>query len=495
LLYGIGYAVEAQTTGGELTVYPQETGRTPVVILGAGPAGLGAAYKLAERGSFDVAVLERNAQAGGNAGSFDIGGLRVDFGSHRLHPSCPKPILNDIRSMLGDQLLDRPRHGRIRLRGHWVHFPLKPVDLIAHLPFSFILGVAGDSLRKVTGSGPSEDTFEGVLERGLGRTICRDFYFPYARKIWGVKPDELDAEQARRRVSAGSLGKMVRKIAGALPGLKPAGAGRFYYPAHGFGSISEAYGNAAEKAGARILLNSPVSAVELDGRQVRAVHADTPAGPITLPVRQALSTIPVSALVRTISPAPDADVLEAAHSLRFRAMILIYMVLGTDQFTEYDAHYFPDADIAITRLSEPKNYGLANLPGRTVLCAELPCTTSDQVWTASDDELGRIMQDSLALAGLPVGVPVQSIVVRRIPHAYPIYTRNFRQHLDRIDDWIRNIDGLLTFGRQGLFAHDNTHHTLAMAYAAVECLSDKGDFDMSRWNEHRRSFEHHVVED
>src|SRR5262245_54705249 len=94
----------------------------PIVVLGAGPAGLGAAYRLARRG-FAVTVLERAPTVGGNAGSFEIDGCRVDYGSHRLHPSCPHAVLADIRALLGADLLERPRHGRIRLRGRWVHFP------------------------------------------------------------------------------------------------------------------------------------------------------------------------------------------------------------------------------------------------------------------------------------------------------------------------------------------------------------------------------------
>ena len=243
-------------TPGAAKGLPVTMDKTPIVILGAGPAGLGAAYRLSRRNAFRLTVAERQTLVGGNAGSFDLAGLPVDYGSHRLHPSCAPEILDDIRGFLGDALLDRPRHGRIRLSGRWVHFPLKPADLALHLPLDFSLGVARDLALKPFAS-RTADTFAAVLERGLGRTICRDFYFPYARKIWGVPPEELDAEQARRRVSAGSLGKMARKILNAVPGVKKPGAGRFFYPRDGYGAISRAYYCAARKAGVEVMLGAP----------------------------------------------------------------------------------------------------------------------------------------------------------------------------------------------------------------------------------------------
>jgi protoporphyrinogen oxidase len=158
-----------------------------------------------------------------------LAGMRVDYGSHRLHPSCDPEVLEDIRALLGDDLLDRPRHGRIRLCGRWIHFPLKPIDLALGLPPSFSAGVAADLLRKaVNGQSslvrrPSSETFASILEKGLGRTICDNFYFPYVQKIWGLKPDELAVTLAQRRVSANSLSKMTRKIFTALSGAKNGG--------------------------------------------------------------------------------------------------------------------------------------------------------------------------------------------------------------------------------------------------------------------------------
>jgi protoporphyrinogen oxidase len=467
--------------------------RTPIAILGAGPAGLGAAYRMARR-SLDVTVFERGAAIGGNAGSFELGGMRVDYGSHRLHPSCAPEILADIQSMLGGELLSRPRHGRIRLLGRWVHYPLKPGDFARRLPPSFLAGVAWDSLGRL-GRRRKGDTFAAALEEGLGRTICRNFYFPYARKIWGMDPQDLDAEQARRRVSAGSMLKMARKVLNAVPGLKKKGAGRFYYPQRGYGAIAEAYGAAAVAAGARLKLRTGVAGIETSDGRVRAVRAIGPAGEERLHVAQVLSTIPISQLARMIEPAAPEPVLASACALKFRAMILIYLVLDSEQFTEYDAHYFPDLNIAISRLSEPKNYGLAENPGRTVLCAELPCSMEDPVWRASDAELAKVVTQALAVADLPVRSPILAVASRRLAQAYPIYTRDYREHFERLDDWLDGIDGLVTFGRQGLFAHDNTHHALAMAYALDECLGNDGALNREDWAERRRAFQEHVVED
>jgi len=226
-----------------------------------------------------------------------------------------------------------------------------------------------------------------------------------------------------------------------------------------------------------------------------AVRVVGPEGMERIEARHVLSTIPISQLARLIQPQAPAEVLASACALKFRAMILIYLVLDAERFTEFDAHYFPDASVAITRLSEPKNYGLAEFPGRTVLCAELPCSVEDPVWRAGDPELAALASRALEAAELPLRSPIRAVASRRLAQAYPIYTRDYREHFDRIDGWLGDIEGLVTFGRQGLFAHDNTHHALAMAYALDGCLDGEGRLDRGRWENCRRTFREHVVED
>ncbi|NJD20473.1 MAG: FAD-dependent oxidoreductase, partial [Gemmatimonadetes bacterium] len=409
--------------------------RPHVVVLGAGPAGLGAALGLARRG-FSTTVVEARDAGGGNAGSFTLHGVRLDYGSHRLHPATDPEILADLRRLLGDALVERPRRGRILLGGRWVHFPLRALDVALHAPPTFVGGVAADAVGKGLGAlagagrgcgragaaGPPE-TFASVLLRGLGPTVCRDFYFPYARKIWGLEPEEISPTQARRRVSAASLRAL---LARQLPRTGRQSGGRapkgtFWYPREGFGAISEALARAAEAAGARLLLGARVQKVRT-GAAVLTVETAFGADTQELSADHVWSTLPLGVLARIADPAPPAEVLGAAAGLEHRAMVLVYLVLKQDRFTEYDAHYFPSADIPFTRLSEPKNYaGRTDPAGRTVLCAEIPCAPSDPVWDADESSLRERVLEGLARAGLPVCSSVLEVAVRRLPAAYPLY--------------------------------------------------------------------------
>ena len=326
------------------------------------------------------------------AGSFEVAGQRVDYGSHRLHPATLERFLELFRALLGPDLQVRPRHGRIHLRGRWLAFPLRAGDMIRNLPVSFgaraALDAAASPLRRRRMA--ASLSFQDEVARRLGSAVAGEFYVPYARKLYGVEASMLDRELALRRVSASSAAEVLRRVVRAA---RPQGR-RFLYPRAGYGQLSEALARAAVDAGVEVRMRSRVCGVETsrDGVLVRFDGGTIEADAI-------LSTMPVPALARAVEPSPPAEVLEALERCRSRAVVLAYVVVGRDRFTPFDAHYFPGPETRVARLSEPKNYRDGDDPrGQTVLCAEIPCWPGDELWQSSDGspEIIDFLNEALA---------------------------------------------------------------------------------------------------
>ena len=452
-----------------------------VVVLGGGPAGLAAAWRAARAGR-SVLLLERAPAVGGMAASFEVAGVRVDTGSHRLHPATPAPVLSLLRELLGDDLQTRPRNGRLQVYDRWVGFPLRPAELARTLPPRAVLRIGRDAATRPF-TRPDPVSYASLLVSTLGPELYNALYGPYAEKLWGLPGRDIDAEQARRRVGTGGVWGIARK----LVRRDRSGQGQvFFYPRRGFGQIVDVLAEAAAAAGATVETRTEVTAVEpesdgvqvstADGRTVRAGHV--------------FSTVPLPVLARLAgAPVPPTG-------LAFRAMVLVYLVHESGRWTGYDAHYLPGPQTRVTRLSEPANYRISrdDPADRSVLCAEIPCALGDPVWTSGPDDLAELVRDGLRASRLP-GVRLGGVEVRRLPHVYPVYEIGYADRLRPLDEWVDGLDRVTTFGRLGLFAHDNTHHAMAEALDAVAALRPDGTRDPGLWAAARARFATHVVED
>ena len=195
------------------------------------------------------------------------------------------------------------------------------------------------------------------------------------------------------------------------------------------------------------------------------------------------------------TPAPPPAVLEAAGQLGFRAMLLVYLVLDGGRYSPYDAHYLPDPGTPVTRVSEPANYRDGDdPPGRTVLCAELPCSRDGELWRAGNDRLAGLVRAALADRGLPDPAPVRRVAVRRLPNVYPDLPGRLRHPVPGP----RRLGGRPAGPAQlrpPRPVRRQPHHALAMAWAAADALAPDGTFDHTAWSAARQSFTIHVVED
>lgn len=443
------------------------------VVVGAGPAGLATAWELRRTGH-EVLVIEASDHVGGMAGARTVAGIRVDLGSHRLHPATPAWLLAELEQLVDLQV--RPRNGRIRMGERWVPFPLTPVGLARGLPAPVAaratLDAALTPARRLRA-----DTYADVVRAGLGPTVWRHFHEPYAWKLWGTDPKQLAGELARRRVSAGSPGTVARRL---VRGMRSAPT--FLYPRTGFGAIAEALaGQVQVETGRRVNRiiehEDRVIVGVSDGRVVTASHVWA-----TLPAWRVATWLGL--------------LDEPAGPPLVRAMVLVYLVLDRRPYTTFDAHYLPDRRVLATRVSEPTNYrDNPDDPGdRTVLCAEIPCWEGDATWSASADALGARVADDLVRSGLPDPRHVD-VHIERLPSVYPVMTPQSLGSLARAERAMTMSRRVTVLGRQGLQTPDNTHHVLEMGVQAARSVRPDGTMDQAAWAAAREGFRGFVVED
>lgn len=432
-----------------------------LVVVGGGPTGLAIALAAA-RGGRRVTLYEAGDRLGGMAASIEIAGQRVDLGSHRLHPSAPPAVATLLDELLGDDLQTRERNGRLHLGGSWVRFPFRPVDLVRSTPPTLAARLVTDLVRAGAPDGDAA-TYADVVRSGLGPTALERFHGPMATKLWGRSPDELSGELARRRISVRDRTAVIRRLARTS---RPAGR-TFRYPRLGYGQVVDRLASAATDAGA----------------EIRVGERWTPGDDVPVAWTAPLDAMP--------DGVPDSGATRVEH----RGVVLVYLVVPTDRWTVFDAHYVPDPDVPFARLSEPKNYRDGPDPaGVTVLCAELPASPGDEVWAADAPDLAQRVVDGIGRCGLPVP-PVDEAHVVRLPRVYPVLTAEAADRRRALLDRADRLDGITVVGRQPLLVADNLHHVLDMALSYVACLGDDGRPDPVRWATERRRFEAFVVDD
>ncbi len=448
-------------------------------MLGAGLSGLGASHWLAAQG-VACEVLERGPEVGGLARTLERDGYRFDFGGARFFGSS-STVKELLRRLLGDDLLTVQASSRIYYRGRLYAYPLEALDVVRGMGAEAAIGVvwslAGSRLSRLVPFGRRRRDLEYWLIREFGETLYHAFFKDYNEKVWGEPCHQLSAELASRRIRGlDIIGSLKRAL---VPGAA-AGNGKryaFLYPRFGIGQLSRRLAAASEERGARIRRSA--AATELIVRRARVdtvVYRDRDDARRETRGTDVISAIPLPRLLHILNPAPPADVLASARSLKFRDMITVCLEIARERVTSDSWLYVPEPRIGFARLLEPKNWSDAMTPpGRTSLVAEYYCSEGDAIWSASDQELiDRTVRD---LAG-PLGLIREPEVIGgcaiRIKKAYPVYRVDYREHLRRIQRYLGTIVNLQTVGRGGLFRYHNVAHLLKSGIRAGENVFGAG---------------------
>jgi protoporphyrinogen oxidase len=459
----------------------------PVVIIGAGPAGLAAAYELVGRDIRPI-VLEKTDKVGGIARTETYKGYHFDIGGHRFFTKTAK--INRLwEEMLGEDFLKITRMSRIYYRGRFFSYPLSLSNTLLNLGVLESMLILLSYLKVQVAPLPQEDTFEQWVSNRFGKRLYRTFFQTYTEKVWGISCNKIRADWAMQRIKGLSLAAAVTH---ALFGNQKTKSliSEFNYPLKGPGMMWQRFRQAIETEGGQIRFNAEVTGLNHKNGAIASVRCTIGDETVDIPTGHLISSMPISTLATLLEPKPPGNVLAAAGKLTYRAFLIVGLIVDKEDLFPDQWIYVHSPDVRVGRLQNFKNWSAAMVPDprKTSIGMEYFCNEGDEIWTASDTELIDLASRELSQLGLAdIGEVTDGFVVRQ-PRAYPVYDNEYSGHLNVIRDFIGTIDNLQSIGRNGMHRYNNMDHSMYTGMLAAQNIFGS-NYDLWAVNEEEEYLE------
>lgn len=447
-----------------------------IAVIGAGPAGLTAAYALSRRG-VPVDVFEAGPAVGGMAKTIPLWGQLVDLGPHRFFSTDPR--VNSLwLEILGADYSMVNRLTRIYYKDKFFQYPLKPMAALRGLgAVESVRCVASYALARLFPP-PDTSSFEGWVTSRFGHRLFSIFFKSYSEKLWGISCSDLDADFAAQRIKKFSLSEAIKAALWKQPGAGHRTlVDEFAYPMLGAGMFYDRMAGRIRDMGGRLHLGQAVDAV-LPAKSAGGKPQLRLADGSVHDFGHVISSMPITLLLENMS-APDG-VLEHARSLRFRNTILVFLRVDSGSLFPDQWIYIHSPRLKTGRITNFRNWVPAIAQGQqdTILCLEYWCSAEDGLWREPDrDLIGMATKEIYQTRLVPPGTVTDGHVVR-VPRCYPVYERGYKSHLKPVEAFISEQHGLTAIGRYGAFKYNNQDHSILMGLLAAENLTDGTNHDL-----------------
>ncbi len=441
-----------------------------IVICGGGPAGLTAAFVLAQKG-YAVRVLEADEILGGISRTARYKDYRFDIGGHRFFTKIT-PVEEFWEEILGDQLIDVPRLSRILYNGKYFHYPLKAMNAITGLGLWEAGRIIISYVQARISPHAQEDNFEQWVSNRFGGRLYRIFFKTYTEKVWGIPCTEIRAEWAAQRIQGLSLAQAIlsattlNRRSTTIKTL----INQFKYPRLGPGQMWEMCAKRVVEMGGVISMGSRVRSFKRDKNSIKSVEVENGSGVETIEAEHFISTIPLAHLASSLGDNIPNDVVQAARGLTYRDFILVALILEGDNLFPDNWIYVHTPGVLVGRIQNFNNWSADMVPEQGVTCLgmEYFCFEGDGLWTTDDAELIALATKELEKLNLAPKAKVIDGTVVRMPKAYPIYDAEYSGHVDTIRGHLDSVNNLQTVGRNGMHKYNNQDHSMYTAMLAVE---------------------------
>jgi len=444
-----------------------------VAIIGAGPAGLTAAYLLA-KGNQEVVVFEKDPQyVGGISRTESYNGYHFDIGGHRFF-SKSKEVEDFWTEILGDEMLERPRSSRIYYNNHFFSYPLVAFEALRKLGiFESALCVLS-YLKAKAFPVKNPTNFEEWVTNQFGKRLFNIFFKTYTEKVWGIPCNEISADWAAQRIKGLSLSSA---IFNALfkPNKKATDKDKviktlidsFRYPKQGPGMMWEACAEKSKAMGVTLHMNCGVQKIEYTGSNWTV--QTTSQGYVT-GFDYVLSTAPMRELVANVLPAFPATVAANAAALSYRDFLTVVLICKDEDAFSDNWIYIHDPKVKVGRVQNFKSWSPYMVPDSSMACYGLEyfCFEGDGLWTSSNADLIALGKKEIEKIGLTKASAVVDGYVVRQPKAYPVYDQFYKARVDSVREALANYPGLYLIGRNGMHKYNNQDHSMMTAMLAAK---------------------------
>ena len=458
----------------------QQTAEKQVVIIGAGPAGLTAAYELTKRNVCPIVIEKRNI-VGGLARTESYKGFYFDMGGHRFFTKAPE-VKRMWHEILGKDFLRRPRLSRIYYKKKFFNYPLKPFNALKGLGLLESLLIILSYLRWQIFPYRREDTFEQWVTNRFGKRLFQAFFKGYTEKVWGIPCSELKAEWAAQRIKDLSLKTAVLNMF-----LKPKKTIKtlieeFEYPRFGPGMMWNAVRHQIEKVGGTVRMETDVAEIHRKGNCIESVLVSCNSHTETVNGTDFISSMPITEFIKKLNPSPPPAVLQAAEKIHYRDFLTVCLVVNKPELFPDNWIYIHDPDVKVGRIQNFKNWSpeMVPDPAKTSLGLEYFCTEGDELWNMADAELIELGKREVDRVGLASYTDIEDGCVCRVPKAYPVYDSDYRDYLVTVREFIDGLENFQTIGRNGLHRYNNQDHAMLTGMLAVRNLTLGEENDL--WN-------------
>jgi len=447
--------------------------RAPVVVLGAGCAGLSAARRLRELGVPTI-LVEAEDHVGGLAGGVRLGGDVYEYGPHIFHTTDAR-IMADVKALMGDELLPYRRTIQIKFLGNYFKFPLSIPDVLGKLPWTTVLHAGASFLYHFTKGlvvKPAVENSETLLRRYYGDVLYRIFFKDYIERVWGISPAEFSPSFARERIPRFNIFEYLdRAVSKSTKGYVEKVEGELWTTKRGFSLICERMAEDYLKKGGELRLGSRVTGLHREGNNVVAVELENAGAKAKIACGGIINTLAINDAAGMFTPALEPAALEAAGRLRFRSIVFVGLKIRRPKVLRASFMYFREH--SFNRITDLAHFGFhMDPPGTTLVMAEIACDPQDALWRDESAAVEAVTAD-LVREGIVARDEIMAAHVFRARHAYPIYTLGYEDALEHLLGAFEALGNAETAGRQGRFQYVNTHIAMRMGASAAEALASK----------------------